>query len=390
MSDDSFRPSVLHLGKYYPPAAGGIETHTRVLARAQADLGLPIRVLAVRHDRYTVRSVRQERDGTIALERRGRAACLAKLDVCPGLSRALRRASRDVDIIHLHVPNPTMILALLAARVRRPVVVTYHSDLVRQRVLGRLFRPFEHRAYRHVAAILTTTPIYIEGSPFLKCYRDRVEVVPLGIDLAPYLDPSPEHRRQAEEIRADLSKRGGGPIWLGCGRMVGYKGFDIAVRAMPDVPGVLVLSGKGPERAELETLAKRLGVIDRVVFLDNLPHYLDVVPYHLAATALWCVSRTRAEAFGLAQIEAMATGTPVINTAIPGSGVPWVCPDGVCGLTVPVDDPSAVAQAARTLLDDPDRARLYGEAGRARTIAEFDHRVMARRVLDVYRRILAR
>jgi glycosyltransferase involved in cell wall biosynthesis len=98
----------------------------------------------------------------------------------------------------------------------------------------------------------------------------------------------------------------------------------------------------------------------------------------------------RSEAFGLVQVEAMACGTPVINAAIPRSGVPWVSPDGVTGLTVPVDDPSALAAAANRLLDEPGLRDRLGAAGRERAVREFDHRVMARRSLAIYGRVLGR
>src|SRR5690348_10322094 len=100
---------VCHLSKYYPPAPGGIETHVRTLALAQAERGAEVRVLCVNHDgRVTV----VERDGSVEVTRFGRAASAAKIDVCPGLARALARV--EADVLHLQVPNPTMILALLA------------------------------------------------------------------------------------------------------------------------------------------------------------------------------------------------------------------------------------------------------------------------------------
>src|SRR4051812_22528799 len=161
---------VCHLGKYYPPAPGGIETHVRTLARAQADLDLGVQVYCINHrPGPTV----VERDGEVEVTRFGRAASAAKLDFCPELVRALARV--EADILHMQVPNPTMILAVLASRVRLPLVVTYQSDLVRQRVRGALFRPLERLAYRRVRAILATSPTYPPGSQFLRPYGDRIE-----------------------------------------------------------------------------------------------------------------------------------------------------------------------------------------------------------------------
>jgi rhamnosyl/mannosyltransferase len=370
---------VCHLGKYYPPASGGIESHVRTLALAQAELGLDVRVFCVNHrEGPTAR----EKDADVEVTRFAPIASAAKLDVCPDLVPALRRL--EVDVLHLHVPNPTMILALLRAASKAPLVVTYHSDIVRQRVLGALFRPFERLAYRKARAVMPTSPYYAGGSSFLERYADRLRVLPHGIDLGPYVEPSPAHLAEAAKIREAYP----GPRWLGCGRLVYYKGFLNAVRAMPLVPGVLLLIGDGPERRALEDEAKRLGVADRVVFLGNLPHYLDLIPYYLAADAFWFPSNERSEAFGLVQVEAMACGLPVINAAIPHSGVAWVSPNEQTGLTVPVDDPAALAQAATRLMSEPGLRDRLGAAARDRASGEFNHRVMAERSLEIYRQVL--
>jgi glycosyltransferase involved in cell wall biosynthesis len=373
------RLRVCHLSKYYPPAPGGIETHVRTLARAQAGLGAEVRVFCVNHGGG---GTAVEHDGPVEVTRFGRAASAAKLDVCPGLARALARV--DADVLHLHVPGPTMTLALFRARPKLPLVVTYHSDVVRQKVRAALFRPIERSVYRRVVAILTTSPTYAAGSRFLRPYRDRIRVLPHGIDLAPYLDPGPAHLDEARAIRA----RHAGPLWLGCGRMVYYKGFTNAIRALAHVPGTLLLSGDGPDAPALREEAASLGLADRIVFLGNLPHYLDLIPYYLAADAFWFPSNARSEAFGLVQVEAMACGLPVINAAIPHSGVAWVSPHEETGLTVPVDDPAALAAAARRLMDDPGLRERLGAAGRERAIREFDHEVMAARSLDLYRQVL--
>ena len=187
----------------------------------------------------------------------------------------------------------------------------------------------------------------------------------MGIDLKPYLDPSAADRAAAAEVRARHGR--GGPLWLCAGRMVYYKGFTHAVRALQQVEGRLVLIGGGPDEPRLKAEVERLGLADRVDFLGKLPHYLDVLPYYLAADAFWFPSNARSEAFGLVQVEAMACGCPVLNTAIPHSGVPWVSRHEETGLTVPINDPAALAAAARRLLDEPElRTRLANAARGAR------------------------
>ena len=369
--------SVCHLGKYYPPAPGGIETHTRTLARAQAELGASVRVVCVNHERGpTV----HEHDGPVAITRVERKASGLKLDFCPGLVRTLRKIRADV--LHVQAPNPTMILALLAAQPSIPLVVTYQSDVIHQKLRAILFRPLERRFYANVAAILPTSPPYATGSDFFRSYTDRLHVVPMGIDLAPYLRCT-----DAESTRIRAEHGRGGPLWLSVGRAVYYKGFLNAIRALKHIEGRLILIGDGPEIPALRAEAVRLGVLDRIDFTGTLP-YLKIIPYYRAADAFWFPSNARSEAFGLVQVEAMAAGCPVINTDIPGSGVPWVCgPDG-SGLTVPMNDPEALAQAARRVLYEPGLRERLVSAARHRAETEFEHHTMARRTLEIYRSVL--
>jgi rhamnosyl/mannosyltransferase len=169
--------------------------------------------------------------------------------------------------------------------------------------------------------------------------------------------------------------------------MVYYKGFSTAIRALAQVEGRLILVGDGPDLPGLRELAQRMGVTDRVAFLGGLS-YLELIPYYLAADAFWFPSNARSEAFGLVQVEAMACGCPVINTAIPHSGVPWVSRHDETGLTVPVNDPAAFAAAARRIMTEPGLRERLTAAARRRAAAEFDHQVMAERSLAIYRALI--
>jgi glycosyltransferase involved in cell wall biosynthesis len=384
---------VCHLGKFYAPASGGIETHLQTLAQAQARLGLAVEVLCVNHMDHERRDVTWkalartrtlvEEDGAVRLRRVGRWASFARLDLCFGLGRRLRSLGPDeFDLLHLHVPNPTMILALYFSRPKLPVVITYHSDVIRQKALLFLQRPFENWVFRRAGGILATSPEYPRGSDYLRRFGDKTTVVPFGIDLDAYLNPSPEAMHCAEEVR-----QYGQPLWLAVGRLVYYKGLDNAIRALAHVPGRLMIVGDGPLKANLEALAREVGVAERVIWRGRLGPTELVGAYH-AATALWFPSVARSEAFGFVQIEAMACGCPVINTAIAGSGVPWVSRDGESGITIPVGDWQALAQAANRLWSDADLRHRLGQQARERACREFDADLMARRTVEVYHHAL--
>jgi rhamnosyl/mannosyltransferase len=382
---------VCHLAKFYPPAPGGIESHVRTLARAQAELGAKVRVLCVNHRDRHGRDVTwdplartptaEEWDGPVRVTRLGKWGNLARLDVCPGLPAALRRLRGEADVLHLHAPNPTMTLALAAVRTAAALVITHHSDVIRQRLLGLAFRPFECAVYRRADALLSDSPPYQDGSPLLTRFADKVSVLPLGIELEPYLAPRPAALAHARRLRQEHGR----PLWLSVGRVVYYKGLHCAVGALAHVPGRLLVIGEGPARPGLQRLAAAEGVADRVVWCGRVGADELVGAYH-AATALWFPSNARSEGFGLVQVEAMASGCPVINTAIPASGVAWVSRHDETGLTVPVEDATALAAAARRLLDEPGLRERLADGARRRAAAKFEGRLMGRRSLDVYRR----
>lgn len=198
------------------------------------------------------------------MTRVGRWASLARLDVCADLPRLLEQL--EADVLHLHVPNPTMLLPLAVQRSRTPLVITYHSDVINQQRLAKLVRPFEDRVFRRAGAVLATSPTYAAGSALLQAHRHKVRVLPFGIEVSPYLHPAAEVCAAAAEWRATH----GQPLWLAVGRLVYYKGLHNALRALREVPGRLLVVGTGPLEGELRQLAGTLGVADRVVWRPRL------------------------------------------------------------------------------------------------------------------------
>jgi rhamnosyl/mannosyltransferase len=372
-----------------------VETHVQTLARLQASQGWSARVICVNHasrsgqdvtwSRHGATVSREERDGPVEVHRIGRSAHVARFDVCPDLVRTIKAITPETtDLVHLHAPNPLMAMGVATMlRAEVPVVVTHHSDIVRQRVLRYAVEPFHHAVYQRADRIVVSTERYWQTSRQLTPYAEKVEVVPLGIDLRRFAEPGRAVETRAAELRAEH----GSPLWLTVGRCVYYKGLATAIRAMPGVPGKLMVIGTGPEEIPLRQLAGRLGVASRLIWRSHVEQS-ELLACYRAATALWFPSNARSEAYGLVQVEAMAAGCPVINTAIAGNGVAWVSRDGDTGLTVPVDDPTALAAAARRLCDDPSLHRRLATRSRERAASEFSGTLMAERVLAVYDHVL--
>lgn len=359
---------ILQVGKFYPPHMGGIETHLQALSGALRDHA-DVRVIVSSEDRTSV----EELVDSVPVERLSTLLHLFSTSISPSMISRIRNS--DADLVHIHLPNPAAVMAYLASGHRGKLVVTYHSDTVKQKVLGRIFEPFLKAALRRSAAIIATSPNYLATSPMLQMFRDRCRVIPYGIHTKQFEQCEPE---AVDQIKQRLGDR----LVISVGRLVYYKGFEVLIRAMASVDGKLVIVGDGPLRGDLQRLAGSLGIAQKVVFAGEI-HNAAVTPYYHAADVFALASVARSEAFGIVQIEAMAAGLPVVNTKL-DSGVPFVSLDGQTGLTVPPGNPEALAIALNQLLDDPGLRRALGTAAVRRAKEEFSLDTMLRRTLELY------
>lgn len=363
---------VLHVGKYYPPHAGGMESHLEALCRElRRFIDLEI-VVASSNGGGTS----EELVGGIKLTRAGKLFNLRSAPFCPGMMGKIRASK--ADLVHIHLPNPGAILAYLASGHRGRLVFTYHSDIVRQKVLSKFFDPILQHALNRADAIIVSSANYIDSSYVLPLYKEKCRVIPFGISLETF-------RRPDTAQVARLRQLYGSRIVLGVGRLVYYKGFEHLIEAMQFVDGRLIIVGTGPLLSALQQKAERCGVKERVTFLTDVE---DVSPYYHAADVFALPSVARSEAFGLVQLEAMACGKPVVNTNL-DSGVPSVSLDGVSGVTVPPANPRALGQALSSLLDDPLRRAVYGRAGHLRVERYFSLHRMARQTLGLYQEVMS-
>jgi glycosyltransferase involved in cell wall biosynthesis len=387
---------ICHLGKYYHPFRGGIETHVQSLARAQAESGIAVTVACINHRDANGQDVGSSRaaktptviesDGDVQVHRFGKLATLARFDFCRGMRQFLYETWSKYDLLHLHVPNPSMCVALAATRPKVPIVVTYHSDIVKQRFIRKPFRIIEDAVLSRVSRIIVATQAYRDSSSVLKRYHGKTAIVPFGLELDRFKTSSHRSQEFENELRA---KSQGSPIWLCVGRLVYYKGTEHAIRALVDCPGRLVVVGGGELFSSLRELAESLKVADRIDWYGSLDDEQLRGAYR-AATAMMFPSVVRSEAFGLVQIEAMASGCPVINTHIPGSGVPWVSLDNVSGLTVPINDPGALATAASRIASEPGLRNRLSTGAIERADQFFNIDDMTERTMNVYSTVLGR
>jgi glycosyltransferase involved in cell wall biosynthesis len=360
---------VLHIGKFYPPAAGGMERVVRLLCTS-AGGRLASSVLA-----YNSRaSTFAETVEGVPVTRVGTWGKAGSVPVSPALISHLRRI--DADMVVLHEPNPWALLSYAVAAPRMPLAIWYHSDVVRPRLQYELFyAPLARRVYDRAASFIVSSPALAAHADALRPYRDRTHVIPFGIEECVTGDR--ELLLRAEGIRRRLQ----GPIVLFAGRLVAYKGVDVLIKATADLPVTVVIVGDGPMRASWAALAARKSEPGRIVFTGEIPDD-ELKAYFEACDMFVLPSITRAEAFGFVQLEAMTHGKPVISTGLP-SGVPWVNRDGVTGLVVPPGSVAALRAAIQQLASDAPLRQRLGAGGQRRVRNEFSIRQMADRFVRV-------
>ncbi|HAJ38690.1 MAG TPA: glycosyl transferase family 1 [Chloroflexi bacterium] len=372
---------VLYLYKDYFPVLGGIENHIKMLAEGLRTCGVETQVLVTNTINRTVAA---HIEGVPVLKT-ARQINVSSAPVSLPFFPAVRRLEEGVDIAHLHMPYPPGELGQLLLGRSRRLVATYHSDIVRQRVLGALYRPFLWQVLRRANLIAVSNPVYIQDSPFLRHYTAKCRVIHFGIDLERFAATTAVQERAA----AWRARYAGKALLLFVGRLRHYKGINVLVEAMRDVTNAhALIVGIGPMEAAWRAQAQAMGVTDRVTFLGEL-NDADVVALYHAADLFVLPSTNRAETLGIVQLEAMACGLPVICTEL-GTGTSYVNQHGVTGLVVPPRDPAALAAAIRQLAAHPDQRMHMGAAGRQRVEQEFAREVMLARVLDFYREALER
>jgi glycosyltransferase involved in cell wall biosynthesis len=369
---------IVHLFKdYFPPVRGGIEQTVSRMARAQAASGNEVTVLT---SASGGRRSAVEKVEAVRVVRCAEWARLASTPLCPGMPRALARLS--ADIFHLHYPSPPGEISWLLARPRGAMVVTYHADVVRQAAVMPFYRPFVRAILARAAVIMPTSEAYIGRSPFLRPHRAKCLVVPHGVDLERFdgLD------RMAGRV-VELRERYGTPLVLFVGRLRYYKGLDVLLAAMPAIRGRLVIVGDGPVGDRLRRQCSSMGLDGRVTFAGAVSD--DALLDHLAAADLGVMPSTRTnEAWGMAMVEMMAAGLPVVCTEL-GTGTTFVNRDGETGLVVPPGDPIALATAINHILGDESLRRQLAAGASRRAHALFSREAMMTGVGQAYARALA-
>jgi rhamnosyl/mannosyltransferase len=365
---------ILHIYKdYYPPIWGGVEITMNTLARGCRDAGHEVEIL-VANRRF--RTVSETVEG-IRVTKVADLGRLLSTPLAPTFPLWLRR--RKADILHFHLPLPTSVISHQIIRPPGKVVAHYHSDIVRQKAFMRYYRASLYRFLERADAIIATSPHYLESSPALQAFKEKVTVIPLSVDPE-RLEGDGEVDRAAERLHLRYGER---PVILFVGVLRYYKGVKYLIEAMKGVPANLLIVGNGPRFRELVRLRDSLDLRGNVFFMGSVP---DVRPFYRAADIFCLPSVERSEAFGIVLLEAMASRLPLVTTDL-HTGVTYVNRHGETGFAVPAREAGPLRNALLTLIADKELRERMGQAGYERRLAEFTREKMIQGVLDLYDRL---
>ena len=368
---------VLHFFKtYFPDSMGGIEQVIFQLAEGCAAGGVESEVLYL----SARGAARDERVGHHISHR-------AKLDLhvaSTGFSLSamgdFKELAKRADIIHYHFPWPFMDLVHFATRTGKPSVVSYHSDIIKQKTLLKLYQPLMNRFLGSMDRIVVSSPDYAASSPVLQNFTDTLSVIPFGLDPATYPVPS------AERL-AHWRARFAGKFFLFVGALRYYKGLNFLLDAAKATGLPVVILGGGHLEAELKAYAEQLQV-GNVHFLGGLPDE-DKAALLTLCHAFVFPSHLRSESFGISLLEAAMYGKPMISCDI-GSGMSYINLAGQTGLEIPPRDAQALAGAMQTLWNDEAMASAMGAAAAQRFEQVFTAQGMADSYVQLYRDVLLR
>ncbi|WDF68345.1 glycosyltransferase [Sphingobacterium oryzagri] len=364
---------ILQLGKFYP-IRGGVE-------KVMYDLMLGLSAAQISCDMLCA-STEDHPGETLQINDFARVFImptiigLAATKIAPAMISTLKRIAPDYDVVHVHHPDPMAALALLLSGYKGKVVLHWHSDILKQKMLLKVYSPLQNWLIKRADRIVGTTPVYVKESNFLQNVQAKVTYLPIGVE------PLVADMHKVQAIKETFASK---KIIFSLGRLVEYKGYAYLIEAMQYLPAdyQLLIGGKGPLQQELENLIDELGLREKVTMLGFVADQ-DVAAYYAAASLFCLPSIMKTEAFAIVQIEAMSFGKPIVCTKIPGSGVAWVNEDGVSGLHAAVADAQDLADKIKAIGEDQEKYTQLSQGAQQRYENFFTRERMTASCLRIY------
>lgn len=366
--------NILHFYKHYKTDAfGGVAQVIAQLAAGCAQRGIESTVLAL--GREVGKSVEA---GGLRLVRVRQDIDIASTPMALAAFRRFAELAEAADVVHYHFPWPFMDVVHFAVRPKKPTLVTYHSDIVKQKGLLKLYQPLQDCFLGDVDALVAEAPNYLATSTVLQKFAAKTVVIPIGIDRATYPQPS-------EAVLNRWRQKFGPRFFLFVGVLRYYKGLQFLLEAAKGSAYPIVIGGGGPLQAELKARAAALG-LNRVHFTGFLTEE-DKTALQMLSGCVVMPSHLRSEAFGISLLEGAMFGKPLISCEI-GTGTSYINAHTQTGLVVPPADPKALREAMDALWNNPEQAETYGRNAAQRYRQLFTATRMVQAYVGLYEKLL--
>jgi rhamnosyl/mannosyltransferase len=374
---------IVQTNKAYHPKVGGIETTITNLSEGLVkQYNVSVEVLTCNNQRST-EYVKKKLNG-VEITYLPTFGFVASLPISFAYMKSLSKLTGD--ILHVHEPFPWADLSyVFSSKVRKNfsrLVVSWHSDIVRQKWALSFYRPYIHKFLKMADKILVSNKNLIEFSEYLPDYKSKCEVIPLGAKLD-WVNNFSNRTDRVKKVKKDYAS----PLVLFVGRLVYYKGIQFLIDAINQVPDVsLVIIGSGPLKKELLNQIQKLNLEDRIHILPEVDEE-TLHSFYEACDIFVLPSVEKSETYGIVQIEAMACGKPIICTEL-RTGTTFVNQPGMTGLVVPPRDAKALADAISNLANNFSLRDELGKNARQRALNELTAEKMVERTYKVYKELL--
>ncbi len=363
---------VLHLGKLCPPNEGGIELFSNCLLEYLNHIGIKAHLLC-----FGANDLHKVFKNFSCYECKSFLS-LNSLPISYSYIKTFKQIEKSYDLIHIHSPNP--IAELLAIKTNKKVIIHWHSDIIKQKIAIRFYRPCQQRALQTAKKIIVTSPQYLQSSNQLRNFKHKAVIIPLGLNSKRLKINGHE---ELDKIGIKIKNK---RVVLSVGRLVAYKGFEVLIESAKYLKDdiVVLIAGGGPLFKVLEQKIINLNLSHKVYLLGRV----DDPSIFIERCDLFCLpSITRNEAFGLVLVEALYFAKPLVTTNVEGSGMNYVNQDGKTGLVVEPKNPKALAECINKILSDKKLYDIFSMNATER-FKEFDIYSIGRKIIDLYEEVL--
>ena len=369
-----FEVRILHAFKVYHPTEGGIQKSIRVLINSLKEQ-FDFEVLVCKHKGW---GMAEKVDG-IKVTRSTTLFELFSMPIAPWFMIQFWYKAHKADLVVNHHPFPLNDLAIAIYFPKKTkLVIHWHSDIIEQKRLSRVLKPFIVRSLKRADKIIVSSQEMIEYSDYLNPFAEKCKVIPYGLNVEFFSVLNQQELQQTKTLREKFP----GKLVLSVGRLVKYKGYKYLIEAAKAIDATFLVIGEGPLKESLQRKINRAGLSDRFILLGQLNEQQKKIYYH-ACDVFVLPSISRNEAFGLSQIEAMASGKAVINTDVKSS-VSSVARNKLEGLTVPVRDSTTLIEVLQLLLSKENYSTELANAGKIRARERFSASVFGQSMAKVY------